>query len=523
MFSQRAKALPHIAVCLLVVLLVTGHPFPWNNEWLYMLNLEKAWHPDFLRNDWTFSYHSPDHHVFNFIFGLPLLALSMETYGWLGRILVWTVNLCVFFRLGRRFSLPPGAVTLCLTIWLCLGQQLVGYEWIFWGFEAKTVAYPLLLLSIERFLDRKKLSAAILLGLAFSFHPAVGMWGGLALAFALPFNGYKIRELMLPFTVVFLWALPGAIPMLIAGRNSHDDWEVCRFLTLNLMPFHLDPAAWARREIFTLYVLFLFNWLHYRLNRDHGFIRMLAYFQAGTAIIFSAGLLLRYTESYRLLVLMPFRLFPVLTFLFFFFAIAHAFLHAGSKRIGLPMALAGLVGLLGMRSPVAGLLDRISANVGAWKAKEDDTRKNLRWIAGHTPQDAVVIMPPWRDDGWYYSHRAQIVEARFFLVGRTKEWKDRLESFVGPLGGEPLLQTWPAMQKRYETMTVEKIRWLKNAYGATYLLTDSDYPFQLVSRLGASKVYLLEACKPGPGCQSQEPAPALSDSTRQSSHAIPDR
>lgn len=495
--AERARSALHYAFCLVLILLIYGHAFPWNNEWLYMLNLQKAWHPDFLLNDWTFAYRSPEHVVFNAVFGIPLLVLSMETYGWIGRLLVWTLNLYVLFRLGRRFSLPKGAVTLGIAIWLSLGQSLVGYEWLIWGFEAKTVAYPLLLLSLERFLDRKAMSAGALLGLAFSMHPAVGMWGGLAIAFALPFNGYKLRELMLPYSLVILFALPGAIPLLIAGRQSSDGLEECRFLSLTMVPFHLDPATWARRDILTLYLMFIFNWLHYRLNREHAFIRLLAWFQAGTALFFTIGLLLRYTESYRLLVLMPFRIFPLLSFLFFFFALAHAFLNYTEKRIGLSVALVGLLALMGLGSPVSGVTDRISGTVATWKAKDDDTRKNLKWIRANTPEGAVVIMPPWRDDGWYYSHRAQIVEARFFPYGRIREWKERLESFMGPLDDQSLLNTWPEMEKKYSAMTVEKISWLKGRYGAGYLLTDSDYPFQLVSRLGASKVYRLDTCAPG--------------------------
>ena len=87
-------------------------------------------------------------------------------------------------RLGRTFGLAPMGAVLGVTLWLVAGQSLVGSETLFPTFEAKTVAWILLLYALVRLLERRYDLAAILAGLSFTLHPSVGLQGGAAMGLA---------------------------------------------------------------------------------------------------------------------------------------------------------------------------------------------------------------------------------------------------------------------------------------------------------------------------------------------------
>lgn len=491
MMRALKEWLPVAAVAVLVACLF-GRPVPFDNDWYYLLHLYNEWNPGYLVGDWAFSSAGPEHWVFNRIFGLPFLFLSLPAAAWLGRIFFWTVNLWALFRLGRRFSLPPAATALSLALWLALRQSLVGGEWVFGGFEAKCAAYALLFLSLDRFIGRRPLSGAVLLGLCFTFHPAVGMWAGLSLAMALPLCGYRGKDLVIAALAAGVCALPGAVPLLgvVTGAEggSADDWKL---LALVSMPQHFDPFSWNSRDMLTLYLMFLFNALHARLNRDHGAIRLLFLFQAGTAFFFTLGLALRYTESYDVLKYMPFRLFPVMAMLFFFMALAHAFLHLRGRIPGKAMAGAGLAALLGLENPFGTAVDDIRYTQWAWTRGKDDYRQSLDWIRENTPREAVFIMPPWRHENWYESGRGQVVSYVFISYDRLSEWRRRLESLVGEVGPGTVEEKYAAMERRYESLTAEEMLDRSREYGAGYLLTKADYPFPVSAAKGPWKVYSL--------------------------------
>ena len=90
-------------------------------------------------------------------------------------------------RLGSHFRIPPSLVAAGIFGWLVQRQSFVANEWIIGTFEAKCVGYACLLWGLDLALRGGVLLPAALVGASFSFHTAVGLWGGLAvgIAFAL--------------------------------------------------------------------------------------------------------------------------------------------------------------------------------------------------------------------------------------------------------------------------------------------------------------------------------------------------
>lgn len=483
---------PNLLIVLFAVLALHGSPVPYNNEWLYQLHLIKQWHPDFLANDWTFASNSPEHRVFNILAGSLTLILPSGPIAWMGRLFAWTLSALALFRLGARFRIPPGYIAASLILWLVKGQSLVGGEWIFGSFEAKTLAYPLLFLALDGLLAGRALRAGLGLGLCFSLHPAVGLWGGLALATALPFAGWRLRDLGAFAGTAFLAALPGALPMLpmLTGGDGStpSDWE---FLSLVQMPHHFDPFSWPLKSMAAVYLLFLgCAWHAHRNWRDRD-IRLLFLFQAGTALAFTAGICLRYAENYALLKFMPFRLFPLLTPLFFCFAMGHAYLHATRRPGRAFLAAAFLAAFLVVGNPLTSCYYILKEKQGEWLIREDGFHRAAEWMAANTPQGATAIMPPWRNEAWYLSRRGMIAHARFHPYDRLGEWRERVRAQVGDARGTPR-QRIKAMEAHYLALTPEAIASLAAKYRTGYLISSAAYPFPELFRSGEWRVYALD-------------------------------
>lgn len=483
----------NLALVLAAVLVLHGAPVPYNNELLYQLHLIRQWHPEFLANDWTFASNGPEHRIFNTLVGSLTLMLPPDLLTWGGRIVAWTLNAMALFRLGARFRIPPGPIAGCLILWLVMGQAQVAGEWIFGGFEAKTLAYPLLFLALEGLLAGRVLRAALGLGFCFSMHPAVGLWGGMAMGMALLFAGWRPRQWALFLGAAFLAALPGVLPMLpiLAGGDGTlpEDWK---FLALVQMPHHFDPFSWPLKNMVALYLLFLGCAWHAYRNRGNRDFRLLFLFQAGTALAFTAGIVLRGTENYGLLKFMPFRLFPLITPLFFFFAMAHTYLHA-RRRPGKPvLAAAFLAGALVVGNPFKSGFDILKEKQGEWLIRKDGFWRAAEWMAVNTPPGATAIMPPWRNEAWYLSRRGMIAHARFHPYDRIGEWRERVRAQVGEVKPGTSRQKIAAMASHYLALTPEEMGSLAAKYHTSYAISSAAYPFPELFRSGDWRVYRLD-------------------------------
>ncbi|MGH7657715.1 MAG: hypothetical protein ACREL6_05730, partial [Gemmatimonadales bacterium] len=227
------------AALFVVILILYFRPF-WGNELIYLPAAWHFWHPGYLLNDWTFSGSGNEHFVFNAVVGGLMMILSMETVGWIGRLLVWGFLAHGLVRLGRAFGLPPFTAAFAVILWLLAGQSVVGSEWMLPTFEAKAVAYVFLVYALVWTLENRYMAAAIFTGLCFSIHPSVGLQGGFAVGLMVLCSG-DWRWTLRFGAIAGLCALPGLIPILPMLGNTTFAAGQWRFLTVVLMPGHLNP------------------------------------------------------------------------------------------------------------------------------------------------------------------------------------------------------------------------------------------------------------------------------------------
>lgn len=471
---------------LLAVFVFHGKTVPYSNEFLYLLRLE----PNFLPHDWTFSEPANEHWFFNFIFGFPARFCSPQVVGWAGRIAVWCGSLVALLKLGRRWEIPLWAIAVSIFVWLAFAQAVVNDEWIFGGFEAKTIAYVCLLCALLEFSKEKIIAPAALLGLAFSFHPAIGLWAIFAVGAALLFEKVSALDLVKVVGVTGLFSLFGLLPLLAeqtsAAASSFDDWQ---FVVLYRVPWHLDFFQFSKSGVLLLFVMLLFNCAAVWKSESFA-LRFLLKFQIALALFFVFGGVLRWLEFYPLLRLMPMRLFPILTPLFFIFTVFQIVPRLGNKRRQIAAALFAVL-VVAALNPFGKGYDQIRETARTWTAAADDFEIAARWLAVNTPPDALVIQPPHRRDFWYHSRRASVVSFAYPTYNRLGEWRARVADLTGdaPLANGEAARA--EIETAYNQLSGEQIERLKNKYAATHLVSRAVYSYPIIFATEAYKVYRL--------------------------------
>jgi hypothetical protein len=471
---------------LFAVFLFHGKAIPFSNELVYLLRLE----PNFLPGDWTFTKAANEHWLFNFIFGLPSRVFSLETAGWLGRIAVWCLCLIALLKIGKLWRIPFWAVTISCLLWLALAQSVVGEEWIFGGFEAKTAAYACLLFALYGFARGKRTLPSVLLGLSFSFHPAVGLWAVLAIGAALLFEKIPTADFAKIVAITAFFSLPALVAIFteqtIANANLYEDW---RYIVLFRAPSNLDPFQFPKSGIVLLFAMLAFNLFALKKNESFA-LRFLLKFQIALGVFFLLGVIFRWLELYPLLRFMPMRLFPVFTLLFFIFTAFYAVPRLASRKNKLIVSLFA-VAVIALMNPFGSGLAQVREMARSWTTPRDDFQKVAIWISENTPQDALVIEPPSRRDVWYFSKRATIVSFYYPTYDRLTAWRER----IGELTDHAKVSNGDTAAGELETafnqLPEAQIDKLKQKYGASYLVSRAVYSYPVVFETETYKVYKL--------------------------------
>ncbi len=182
--GPRRFVLPTLLV-LAVTLLLYGWPVPRLSEELYLPLVRRVADPGYLRGDWTFSGSFGEHWLFDHLFAPVAGVLSVDAFGWLGRLVFWPVLGFLLIRLGTRFGLRVWPAALAVTPVAAeqpgAGRQRVDPRHVR-GEDRRLRVLPRR--AARDHPTRIPLGLA-LLGLTVSFHPAVGLWSAWATGLAL--------------------------------------------------------------------------------------------------------------------------------------------------------------------------------------------------------------------------------------------------------------------------------------------------------------------------------------------------
>jgi hypothetical protein len=466
------------------------------NENIYLLYLVKAWRASFLATDFTFQEATAGHPVFNFLFGWPTKFLPLNVFGWIGRFGSWALLFTALLRIGRHFRLPPWMVFTAILLWLIQRQSFVANEWIIGTFEAKCIGYTCVLFAIDTILDGKIVLPAILTGFAFTIHSAVGLWAGAAIGLAFA-TTHPPRVTLKFIAWAALFSLPGVIATLPMAFGSHAITPAeAKFIVTIEMPFHLDPLVFGKDKIIVLYLMLLFNVLHYAANRDDEKLRFLIRFNLALGAFFALGILFRLTNQFSLVQLFPFRVFAVMVMLLFFWHLAAAYAHRKERPPSPILIGLGILTFLSLPSPVARLAGLARDQLPKWKLPQDDFLMAAKWLRENKniPETAIVIAPPWRKDTFYQLQHPLIADWHTPRLNAITEWRERIESLVGDMSQMAADDNLAGeMDDRahqfYAHLTTEDISAITKKYGGDVLITAGHYPYPVLYTANSYTIY----------------------------------
>jgi hypothetical protein len=493
-----------------------GDRFPTGNEFVYLLYFWKAWHHGFLASDWTFKETTAGHAIFNVALGWLTLPFSLRTVTWTGRVVSWVATLIGLFRLGRHYKIPPWGVWLGILLWLLQKQSPpnVTGEWMIGSFEAKVVAYPCLLFAIDAALSERTLLAGVLCGIAFSFHSAVGMWGGAALGFMVLTHS-PFRKTVLFSLAAIVFSLPGLITSwgLVFGDKAITA-DGAKYLTTVALTDCFDPYTFSHTWMVVLAILPFFTWLHARWRSGDSRIHQLLIFEIALFVFFAFGIFARAVGRFDWLELYSMRVYAVFALLLFFWqaisvALSCAPSFIGPYRAPRRLLLFGILLFLSMPSPLLCLRDMLATHLVRYLHPYRDIQNRARgydadfiqcakWIAQNTPETDVVIAPPWFNEGYYFINRPLIANWHAPRYDKLTEWKARIESMVGDTSHlNPDLAIYgemdPGAWVHYATLPPEQVARIQhmNDPAAKWLVTTGRYAYPAAFTAGGYTVYQL--------------------------------
>ncbi len=231
--------------------------------------------------------------------------LSLPASTWVGRLVTWGLLAWAWRRLSVAIVPLPLYSVLSAGLFVAGTSRLhMAGEWIIGGFEAKGLAYVLVLLALEAVVRNRWQWVWPLLGLASTFHVVVGAWSVLAAGLAWLMAGSDrpaVGAMLKPLLLGLLFALPGLLPALELSRGV-EPWvarEANRIYVYERLSHHLVPQLFPIEFIRRHLLLWLLWGVLCWLAPFHSGERRLRWVVGGTIAIAIMGFLVAALTTYN--------------------------------------------------------------------------------------------------------------------------------------------------------------------------------------------------------------------------------
>lgn len=509
--TARWIAPAEIALLLMLFVFQAGWPAPDVNEPHYLGKAKHYWNHDWAPRD--FFFESADtHRVFYLTCGWLTRWCSLTQFAWLGRLATWLLLAAAWQRLcqavvGRAgWAVPAGTIFLAFNV----GCHLAG-EWVLGGFEAKGLAYALVFAALVSLVRNRWNRALVLLGGASALHVLVGGWSAVAAAICWLRSSDRppLGRLWPGVIGGTLLAMLGVVPAL--GINWGIEPQVIAeandIYVFHRLPHHLVPQSF-RWPFIVRYLLMLVVWLSLNLARtDNARLQRLRSFVVASLAISLIGLLLAVVTvnhpqaAAAILRYYWFRLSDVLVPVGIALSALTGLAHENRKsKIQNPKSwlwlavCAALIVYARDNYAACGLFRNTPrADKSGKVLNYEDWREICKWMADHTPQDALAITPRMAQSFTWHAGRGQVVSWKDLPQDAVAvvRWRQRLEEIYG--------RRHPEFQGRwYESLTERspaRLRELGATYGADYLVVEAE-PRLALSCLHRNRSYAVYYLKP---------------------------
>ncbi len=271
---KNARLVAVIEVLLIwgIFSLHAGWPIPDVNESHYLVKAKHFWNPAWIPSDFFLdppagmSRLVEGHLLFYLGVGWWSRFLSRYWFAWLGRAATWLLMAWAWRRLSVALIPTRWIAPVAAALFVCLNEhfQMAG-EWVVGGFEAKSIAYALVLFGLEAMVRGRWMAACAWVGMATAMHVLVGGWTAVAfLAVWLRDREHppSLKQLCWGGFILGVLALPGVLPALALDRGATTETiDTARFIYVyQRLPHHLLPEFFAHNAT-TRFALLFVAWL----------------------------------------------------------------------------------------------------------------------------------------------------------------------------------------------------------------------------------------------------------------------
>lgn len=212
---------------LLCINFVSPHLHP--NEEHYFALAKQYLDPQWIKDSFSFTDPPETKILYYYITGFALKFLSFEQFSLLAGIVVSFLLAWPLARIFRLFRLDNLDVMVLLQIGFFPFQTFFAYEWIFGGFEPKSLAYVLLFFSLYFLLKGKNIHAMIALAAATWFHFLVAGWFFLAVFIQWVVEKVSFRDLIRRSLWYGIPVLPVIIILLLSFRGVPSEQDGVKY------------------------------------------------------------------------------------------------------------------------------------------------------------------------------------------------------------------------------------------------------------------------------------------------------
>jgi hypothetical protein len=205
--SAYNKINPGILAFLFPSLFYLGFSLIYNEEQYFgyaKAFMDSTW----MKDSFVFSDFPGTRVFFQWIFGYLLHFLSFEQMAFFGRFLTFLLLAFPVAALSKFFKLNNILLSFWLVILFLPQQNFFGGEWIYGGFESKTISYVFVMWSLVFLFREKYFSSILFAGLSIYWHMLVGGWFSIYLFIFLFFRMIKSPKIFLYWCIFGIMQLP---------------------------------------------------------------------------------------------------------------------------------------------------------------------------------------------------------------------------------------------------------------------------------------------------------------------------
>ncbi|MCB8999149.1 MAG: hypothetical protein H6540_03645 [Bacteroidales bacterium] len=178
---------------------------PYFNEEIYFGFSKAYMDPQWIPGSTLFTDFAGTRLLFQVIFGWIMKFISFEQMAFFGRLLGYILMAFPLAAIVKELKMNNIVLVFWLTIFFIPQQNFYAGEWIFGGFETKTIAYVFVLWSIFFTFRKEYLKAIIFASVSIYWHMLVGGWYTLYLFI------YLLIVLKLQRKFILYWIVGGII------------------------------------------------------------------------------------------------------------------------------------------------------------------------------------------------------------------------------------------------------------------------------------------------------------------------